>query len=63
LCERAFRSRVTLRKEGQVELLGETPVLLSASATLKESQLLVYTTLVCQAPSYTPAPLTPQLSQ
>jgi hypothetical protein len=45
LCERAFRSRVTLRKEGQVELLGETPVLLSASATLKESQLLVYTDL------------------
>jgi hypothetical protein len=40
-----------------VELLGETPVLLSASATLKESQLLVYTTLVCQVSSYTPAPL------
>src|SRR5262249_13549123 len=25
LCERAFRSRLTLREEGQVELLGETP--------------------------------------
>jgi hypothetical protein len=34
LCERAVRSRVTLRKEGQVELYGETPNGLSASATL-----------------------------
>jgi hypothetical protein len=25
LCERAFRSWLTLREEGQVELLGETP--------------------------------------
>jgi len=31
LCERAFRSRLTLRKEGQVELLGETPKRLSAA--------------------------------
>ena len=31
LCERAVRSRVTLRKEGQVELFGETPKRLSAA--------------------------------
>jgi hypothetical protein len=31
LCERAFRSRLTLRKEGQVELRGETPKQLSAA--------------------------------
>ena len=30
LCERAFRSRLTLREEGQVELLGEAPNELSA---------------------------------
>ena len=34
LCEQALRSRLTLRKEGQVELQGETPNGLSASATL-----------------------------
>src|SRR6266513_3389738 len=34
LCERAFRSRLTLREEGQVELLGETPNGLSTTATL-----------------------------
>ncbi len=34
LCERAFRSRLTLREEGQVELLGETPKQLSATASL-----------------------------
>jgi hypothetical protein len=37
---------VTLREEGQVKLRGETPNGLSASKTLKESHLLVYTTLV-----------------
>ena len=31
LCERAVRSRVTLRKEGQVERSGETPKRLSAA--------------------------------
>jgi len=34
LCERAFRSRLTLREEGQVELLGEAPNELSAVGTL-----------------------------
>ena len=34
LCERAIRSRVTLREVGQVELRGETPKQLSAGATL-----------------------------
>jgi hypothetical protein len=34
LCERAFRSLVTLRKEGQVELRGEAPKQLSAGAIL-----------------------------
>ena len=34
LCERTFRSRLTLREEGQVELLGETPNGLSATTTL-----------------------------
>ncbi len=48
---------ITLRKEGRVGLLGETPNGLSASKTLNESHLLVYTTLVCQASSYTPASL------
>jgi hypothetical protein len=36
-----------------VELLGETPNGLSASKTLRESHLLVYYTLVCQASSCT----------
>ena len=36
---------------------GETPKQLGASKTLKESRLSVYTTLVCQTSSYTPAPL------
>ena len=31
LCERAIRSRVALREEGQVELLGETPKQLGAA--------------------------------
>ena len=48
---------ITLRKEGRVGLLGETPNGLSASKTLNESHLLVYTTLVCQVSSYTPASL------
>jgi hypothetical protein len=34
LCERAFCSRLTLRKAGQVELFGETPNRLSARATV-----------------------------
>jgi hypothetical protein len=34
LCERAFRSRLTLREEGQVELFGETPNGLSASTSM-----------------------------
>ena len=34
LCEGASSSRLTLRKAGQVELCGETPNGLSASATL-----------------------------
>src|SRR5262245_2520967 len=39
-------------ERGSGGALGETPNELSASATLEEPQLLVYTTLVCQAPSY-----------
>src|SRR5262245_1242211 len=35
LCERAFRSRLTLREEGQVELLEETPNGLSARVSLR----------------------------
>jgi len=34
LCERAFRSRFTLREEGQVELWTETPNKLSAEVIL-----------------------------
>jgi hypothetical protein len=37
LCERAFRSRLTLREEDQVELLGETPNGLSAVVTLPKA--------------------------
>jgi len=37
LCERTFRSRLTLRKAGQVKLLGKTPNRLPASATLANS--------------------------
>jgi hypothetical protein len=46
LCERAVRSRVTLRKEGQVELLGETPNGLSASATLANAERSINTFLL-----------------
>ncbi len=38
LCEQALRSRLTLRKEGQVELLGEAPNGLSASASCRKFQ-------------------------
>ena len=38
LCERPFRSRLTLREEGQVELFGETPNRLSASPSLSAAE-------------------------
>src|SRR5215472_8524002 len=34
LCERAFRSRLPVREEGQVELFGETPNGLDATAIM-----------------------------
>jgi hypothetical protein len=56
------RSRFPVREEGQVAWL-ESPNGLSASKTLKESHLLVNTTLVYQASSYTPMPLGSQFRQ
>ena len=44
-----------------MELLGETPNGLSASKILKEFHLLAYRTLVYQASSYTPVPLSPEV--
>src|SRR5262245_28961955 len=52
LCERAFAHGLPCEK--RVRDSGETPNGLSASETLRESHLVVYYTLVCQASSYTP---------
>src|SRR5439155_2349891 len=57
LCERAFRSRLPCGKRVGWSSWERRLTDFSASKTLKESHLLVYTTLVCQASSYTPASL------
>ena len=53
MCERAFAHGLPCEKK--VRDSGETPNGLNVSETLRESHLLVYYTLVCQASSYTSA--------
>ncbi len=53
MCERALRSRFTLREEGQVELLRKTPNGLSASNIVYKFRVQICTTLVRQVLPYT----------
>src|SRR5262245_53540081 len=54
LCERAFRSRLTLREDGSGGALGETPNGLSASATLANGQRECQYNSSCESPIAVP---------